>query len=219
MGRDQSLPHSICLESALDRLDEKLYVTWEERWRGSENEERLTGLGRRMFTVKKKVVHALAIQLAPHSIMEVGCGLGHILSVYHEAGLNCRGIDVSPTAVAVCCKKGLKAELKNVENETETFDLVSSDGMLEHFIHFEPMAQQMMRISRRHVLIIQPNHASFWGKTLPYLAELIKGDDNVLEYNYRITDFIDVFARNGFDVEENIPVFADVFRILLFKKR
>ncbi len=73
-----------------------------------------------------------------------------------------------------------------------------------------------MRLARRYVLIIQPNHASIMGKTLPYLAELIRGDDIVLEYNYRIGDFIDIFQRNGFDIRENIPVFMDVFRILLF---
>jgi SAM-dependent methyltransferase len=202
----------------LDELDEKLYDTWEERWSGSVTEERLTGLGRLMFRAKKRALSNILPVLAPKSIMEVGCGLGHILSVYHEAKLNCRGIDVSRTAVAVCRNKGLNVELKNVEDETETFDMVSSDGMLEHFIHFEPMAQEMMRISQRYVLIIQPNHGSFWGKTLPYLSELIKGEENVLEYNYRIIDFINIFERGGFSVVNNLPVFADVFRILVFER-
>ncbi len=37
---------------------------------------------------------------------------------------------------------------------------------------------------------IQPNHDSFWGKTLAYLAELLRGRENVFEYNYRIKDFV-----------------------------
>ena len=65
---------------------------------------------------------------------------------------------------------------------------------------------------------IQPNHDSFWGKTLAYLAELLRGRENVFEYNYRIKDFISVFENNGFKITENYPIFCDVFRLLLFKK-
>ena len=195
-----------------------LYEIWERRWQGSTDEEKLTQLGRLMFKAKEKAMLPLLATLSPEDVIEVGCGLGHILMVYHKLGLPCFGIDVSPTAIAVCQKKGLPVKLRAVEEETQQYDLVSSDGMLEHFINFEPMAQHMMRLSRRYVLIIQPNHASFMGKTLPYLAELIRGDDIVLEYNYRIGDFIEIFQRNGFQIQQNIPVFMDVFRILLFAK-
>ena len=196
----------------------KLYAVWEQRWHGSERQERLTRLGRRMFQAKERALTGLLQRLPRGDVIEVGCGLGHIMAVYGRAGWPCVGIDVSPTAIAVCRNKGLDVTLRAVEEETRTFDLVSSDGMLEHFLDFEPMARQLMRLSRRHVLIIQPNHGSFWGKTLPYLAELLRGDENVLEYNYRIQDFIDTFERGNFRIQENIPVFADVFRILLFAR-
>ncbi|MBF0602240.1 MAG: methyltransferase domain-containing protein [Nitrospirae bacterium] len=199
-------------------LNQQLYQEWEKRWLGSCEQERLTGLGRLMFRAKRGVIRSVLPSLAPTSIIEVGCGLGHILEVYHQAGLNCLGIDVSPSAIQVCTKKGLSVALKDVEQETRTFDLVSSDGMLEHFLNFEPMAKQMMRLSERHVLLIQPNHGSLVGKTLPYLAELIKGDQNVFEYNYRIADFIHVFAQSGFTVTTNLPIFFDVFRLLVFKR-
>ncbi|MBF0140511.1 MAG: methyltransferase domain-containing protein [Magnetococcales bacterium] len=202
-----------------DPFAEKLYRIWEERWKDSEYEERVTKLGLLMFRAKKLAVRNLLPVLIPSSIIDVGCGLGHILEVYQQAGYPCEGIDISPTAVWVCRNKGLRVDLKKVEDETRTFDLVSSDGMLEHFLNFEPMAHQMMRLSRRHVLIIQPNHDSFLGKILPCLSELIKGDDNVREYNYRICDFIDVFERSGFRVTHNLPVFLDVFRILVFALR
>ncbi|HIJ83581.1 MAG: SAM-dependent methyltransferase protein [Magnetococcales bacterium] len=200
-------------------FERKLYQAWEERWRDSQGLERLTGLGRLMFQAKKKVLRGVLPTLAPRSIIEVGCGLGHILEVYHQAGLDCVGIDISPSAIHICQKKGLRVELKNVDLETRSFDLVSSDGMLEHFLNFEPMARQMIRLSQRFVLLIQPDHSSFLGKTLPFLAELIKGDENVLEYNYRIGDFIDVFAQEGFEITINRPIFANVFRLLVFKRK
>ena len=108
--------------------------------------------------------------------------------------------------------------LRKMEDVKEQYDLVSSDGMLEHFLNFEPYAQHLMRISRRYVLLIQPNHDSFCGKTLAYLSELLRGDANVFEYNYRIRDFISVFSRYGFEIAKNSPIFFDVFRLLLFRK-
>ncbi|MBF0382154.1 MAG: class I SAM-dependent methyltransferase [Magnetococcales bacterium] len=195
-----------------------LYDVWERRWLGSESEEKLTRLGLMMFKAKSESLTQLVGILDIDGVIEVGCGLGHIQMVYQNMGLSTFGIDVSPTAITVCRNKGLDVELRAVEEESKQYDLVSSDGMLEHFLNFEPMAQHMMRLSKRYVLIIQPNHGSFMGKTLPYLAELLRGDDIVMEYNYRIDDFIDIFKRNGFVIRQNIPVFMDVFRILLFEK-
>lgn len=192
---------------------------WDRRWEGSEEKERLTFFGRLMFKAKKKALAGVLSDIRPASVLEVGCGLGHTLALYRDLGLNCRGIDISTHAVAVCRRKGLVAEVKALEEETEKFDLVSSDGMLEHFLNFEPPVLQLIEISSRYLLLIQPNHESFVGKTAVYLAELLRGGENVFEYNYRIRDFVNVFERNGFALARSIPVFFDVFRLLLFEKR
>jgi len=195
-----------------------LYETWDKRWKGSEEEERLTFIGKIMFKAKEKVLATAINDITNANVIEVGCGLGHTMEVYKKNGLNCVGIDVSSHAVSVCRNKGLNVTQRKLEDITEKYDLVSSDGMLEHFLNFEPYAQQLMNISKDYVLLIQPNHDSFWGKTLAYLAELLRGRENVFEYNYRIKDFITVFQNNGFMITGNYPIFCDVFRLLLFKK-
>ncbi|MBT6047530.1 MAG: class I SAM-dependent methyltransferase [Candidatus Scalindua sp.] len=195
-----------------------LYETWDKRWEGSEEEERLTFIGKIMFKAKEKVLATAINDITNANVIEVGCGLGHTMEVYKKNGLNCVGIDVSSHAVSVCRNKGLNVTQRKLEDITEKYDLVSSDGMLEHFLNFEPYAQQLMNISKDYVLLIQPNHDSFWGKTLAYLAELLRGRENVFEYNYRIKDFITVFQNNGFMITGNYPIFCDVFRLLLFKK-
>jgi len=195
-----------------------LYETWDKRWEGSEVEERLTFIGKMMFKAKEKVLTTTIKDIIIANVIEVGCGLGHTMEVYKSNGLNCVGIDVSSHAVSVCRNKGLNVSQLKLEDITEKYDLVSSDGMLEHFLNFEPYAQQLMNISKEYVLLIQPNHDSFWGKTLVYLAELLRGRENVFEYNYRIKDFITVFQNNGFKISGNFPIFCDVFRLLLFKK-
>jgi len=198
--------------------DNRINDIWDQRWEGSEESEKLTIIGRLMFKSKIKVLKDLINKHPVQTVIEVGCCLGHTMSVYSKMGLDCSGIDISKSAVNVCRMKGLNAELKNVEQETRTFDMVSSDGMLEHILHFEPLARHLMRISKKYVLLIQPNHESIVGKSLVFLAEILRSHENVHEYNYRIDDFISVFENNNFRIIENIPVFMDVFRVLVFEK-
>jgi len=201
-----------------DKLDEDLYDVWDKRWRDDNPFLLQTAIGLMMFRAKEKALARTVSGLDIQKVIEVGCGLGHTLSFYQKAGFDCIGIDTSSNAIAVCNKKGLSAVLQRVEDVNKQYDLVSSDGMLEHFLNFEPYARHMMRISSRFVLLIQPNHGSFCGKTLVYFAELFRKDKNVFEYNYRIEDFISVFSKYGFRIIQNRPIFFDVFRLLLFKK-
>ncbi|MBU1863831.1 MAG: class I SAM-dependent methyltransferase [Candidatus Omnitrophica bacterium] len=199
--------------------NKNLYTIWNAYWKGMDKTERLTVIGRLMFKAKVKALIALIPSIKTQSMIEVGCGLGYTLKVFHEAGIDSCGIDISSDAVTVCRNKGLQATVQKLEEVQDLYDLVSSDGMLEHFLNFEPYAQHMMRIARRYVLLIQPNHGSFVGKTLVYGAEILRRNHIVYEYNYRISDFIDVFNTQGFEIKQNIPVFFDVFRILLFEKK
>ncbi len=216
--------------------DETLLSTWDKRWEGSDISERLTFLGRMMFKAKEKAILKVLGTISFKTVIEVGCGLGYTMLVYKNAGYDCIGIDASKQAVEACRRKELNcrqitlSELSdNLEKEdvessiysnfdiSKKYDLVSSDGMLEHFLNFEPYAVQMMNISRKYVLLIQPNHDSFAGKTLAYLSELIKKDENVFEYNYRVADFISIFKKHRFNIVNNQPIFGDVFRLLLFQ--
>ena len=184
----------------------------------ADQDDRVSLLGRLMFRSKKKLLREIITGLTPESILEVGCGLGHTMSIYQELDLKYLGIDISSNAVEICRGKNLHAVQEDIENVTQTYELVSSDGMLEHFIDFEHYAKQLMRISNRYVLLIQPNHESFWGKTLVYLSAMIQPDKNVYEYNYRISDFISTFESNRFQNIKNLPFFFDFFRLLVFQK-
>ncbi|MBN2121333.1 MAG: class I SAM-dependent methyltransferase [Candidatus Omnitrophica bacterium] len=192
---------------------------WQERWKDASKIQQLTLLGRQAFKAKRKALEKIIKKIDVGKVIEVGCGLGYTLKVFKDAGLDCVGIDISPEAVSFCKKKALPAVQKRLEDVTEQYDLVSSDGMLEHFLDFEPYAKYLMRISRKYVLLIQPNHDSFRGKTLVYLAGLSRSKTNVYEYNYRIEDFVRVFKKNNFYLEQDNPVFFNMYRLLLFKKR
>jgi len=197
--------------------DELLYDDWDEFW-GKGEKEPMTIAGRIMTPVRMKALRNTVKSLDIKTAIDLGCGFGRTLQLFEEAGLDYMGIDVSPNAVAVCKKKGLNAKLEKLEEHLKQYDLVLSEGMLEHFLNFEPYAKHFMRMSRRYVLLMQPNHKSFMGRTLYYVALLVRGHVNVFEYNYQPEDFIAVFRNNGFKVIKNDPVFFNTSRLLLFEK-
>ncbi len=55
---------------------EALYETWDKRWEGSEEEERLTSIGKMMFKAKEKALATVIKDIAIANVIEVGCGLG-----------------------------------------------------------------------------------------------------------------------------------------------
>ena len=65
---------------------------------------------------------------------------------------------------------------------------------------------------------IQPNHESFVGKTAVFLAELFRGHENIFEYNYRISDFVESFRSNGCLLKGNHGIGFNIFRLLVFEK-
>jgi 2-polyprenyl-3-methyl-5-hydroxy-6-metoxy-1,4-benzoquinol methylase len=192
---------------------------WEKRWKGSGSAPRLTWLGRRMIAAKIRALKKILAGIDAVRMIEIGCGLGDTGQAFREAGLDYRGIDISATAVARSRSRGLHVEEKSLEEVEGTFDLVASDGLLEHILDFEKSAREMMRLSQNYVLLIQPNHDSLTGKTLAFLSEIFRKRANVFEYNYRIEDFLRVFERNGFVLVANRSIFGDVFRLLLFRRK
>jgi len=199
--------------------NKKLQEAWNSRWESSHTGRHSTFLSRQMMKAKKKIIRKILENIEAKTVIDVGCGIGRTLEVFRDTGLDYLGIDTSSEAISICRKKQLSVLHKDLDEVEETYDLVFSDGMLEHFLNFEPYAKKMMQISKKHVLLIQPNHGSFMGKTLVYFAELLRGRINVYEYNYRIHDFIDTFEENDFSICENHSIFLDVYRILLFERK
>ena len=198
---------------------EHIYRVWDQRWAGENDSNKVTIIGRLMFRAKSRLLAEVVPGLGGKSIIDVGCALGYTLEALCATGIETVGIDVSQNAVKACKARGLPVQHRDVKEVDERFDIVFSDGMLEHFINFEPFVEEFCRISNRFVVLIQPNHQSFIGKTAVYLADLIRGEDIVYEYNYRLTDFIRIFDEHNFRIEKNIPVFGDCFRLLVFEKK
>jgi SAM-dependent methyltransferase len=77
-----------------------------------------------------------ALDLAQGKVLDVGCGAGSHSLYLQEKGHKVKAIDISKGAIEVCKQREIKnAELKNILDETETFDtillLMNGTGVFE----------------------------------------------------------------------------------------
>ena len=127
--------------------DELLYREWDKHW---VEEEKMTLVGKVLCPIRINSMKNVIEQLDISSALDAGCGVGHLLKIFNEMGIaRYVGLDVSSRAVAICHQKGLNAKLGRLESEEEHYDLVAAEGMLEHFVNFEPFADHLMRGSRK----------------------------------------------------------------------
>lgn len=194
---------------------EKIYSRWDDRWKKTKKN---SFIGKKMFTAKKEALKNILEKVEFSTALDVGCGSGYLLEVFKNTGKEVKGIDVSESAVKACKSRGLPATQERLEDIDKTYDLVFSDGLLEHFLALEFYVRQLIRVSSKYIMIIQTNHESSFIRFSLWLETLLKKDVNVYEYNYRIQDFIDIFEKNGCKLIEKTGIFSRAFFLLVFKK-
>jgi SAM-dependent methyltransferase len=200
--------------------------SWNEIWRDFKG---LNWFGRRLKKEQRKVLKKILdeIKLPRNAkITDVGCGSGFTLALFREFGYkNCIGIDYSKNSLFLCKKlfdfKNGKdvflMDARDIKFSNNSFDLVFSEGLLEHFEDFLPIAEEFCRISKSWILLFQPNPASLvgWGKRF---VEKVKASW-AKEYFYRKEDYIKVFSKFGFDLISSGGINFNELMWLLFKRR
>ena len=175
--------------------------TWESEWKDF---KKSNFWGRRLHKEQKRTIKQILsnIKLTKNAkILDMGCGGGRTLSWFREFGYkNSIGIDNSKNSIKLCQQRGFRIKkdifLMNASRtkfKKNRFDLVFADGVLEHYKDFSPLVKEITRISKRYVLITQPNHFSFFGRVLKFF-----GRHTVFEYSYKIEDFKKAFKTQNF---------------------
>ncbi|MFZ3077753.1 MAG: class I SAM-dependent methyltransferase [Candidatus Aenigmatarchaeota archaeon] len=195
--------------------------TWNDEWNDFKG---LNFFGRKFAKGQKNVVRKfLERENLPKTakVLDFGCGSGRTLRMFRNLGFNNSiGVDVSPNSMKLCEKNdfivGKDVFLTKEEGTSfndNSFDLVFADGVLEHFEDFSPIVKEICRLSKKYILITQPNHFSLYGRILRKTEH-----KPVFEYTYRISDFEEAFAENGFRLAQISHFNFREHWALLFKK-
>lgn len=136
---------------------------WNDFW--SENESWLWIL---KFSPSYKMIINLfrAINLPKDAkILDAGCGTGKLASFWLNEGYDVLGIDISDAALTITGRKGIKTInadiLKGLPFRDNSFDLVYSDGLIEHFVDPEPILAELFRVSRKYIISTVPRISLF----------------------------------------------------------
>lgn len=111
----------------------------------------------RLFAARKIAALNAILPPAPATMLECGCGSAEVSAAMAAQGYDCTLLDASPAAIHVARRRferrGLHATytLGNVYSlpfPDNTFDVLTSFGLLEHFVDVEKVITEMTRVIR-----------------------------------------------------------------------
>lgn len=92
-------------------------------------------------------------KLISGNLLDVGCGIGDMLS-YVPGSI---GVDINPENVQFCQNRGLNAyhmQIDVLPFESDSFDTVLLDNVLEHLINPKALLSEIRRVLRPHGSLI-----------------------------------------------------------------
>ena len=140
-----------------------------------------------------------------YNILDIGCGAGAALSFCHEKGLRCFGFDISQRAIRLSQLKAeagvttLVADGERLPFGSQSFDIVSSLGSIEHFSSPHRGLEEINRVTKRggQVLLVVPN--SYW---LLNKFRLYKGTEQPQEMLATIGEWARLFRKHRLTVQK-----------------
>jgi SAM-dependent methyltransferase len=214
-------------ELPVDKKTEDVYTDWNSYWKDFNG---YTFVGRFLMKQSLAVVKTVlesdgTVIKKDAKIIDIGCGTGRTLAIFRSWGYsNIYGIDNSEESIKLCEQRGF---IKNKDvfvmdgmNTTfndDEFELVFSEGILEHFSDFTGFVNEMARINSKYILLIQPNHFSYFGKILNFLQDCLM--HNIKEFSYTVDDFKVSFEDVGYTLKYLKDSPQKDFWILLFEKK
>lgn len=115
-------------------------------------------------------------QTAPKTILDAGCGEGFTMTLLSNAGIRAAltGIDFSDDAITLARKTAptlniSKASIYALPFAQSSFDMVICSEVLEHLDNPDNAIAEIMRVSKKYVLVSVPNEPYF------QLANFLRG--------------------------------------------
>ena len=129
------------------------------------------------------------------TLLDIGCGRGEFLRGFIECGAKGFGVDQTDAAKKYCPSAELR--LANLENEPlpygdDTFDVVYSKSVVEHFYYPEKLVREMYRVLKPGGLVI--TLCPDWEFNIRNYFE-----DFTHRTPFTVTSLHDILVMNGFD--------------------
>lgn len=162
------------------------------------------------FLIKKfyNSLFSLITPLKPASILDAGCGEGFTMDKLTKFGVGkqIEGVEYSKGAISLGKKLFPNLTFRegsayNLPYRDNTFDLVVCTEVLEHLDNPTKVLREVMRVSKKHILISVPNEPFFMlgnfirGKNLSRL-----GNDPGHINHWTIISFLDFLKKNGLKI-------------------
>jgi ubiquinone/menaquinone biosynthesis C-methylase UbiE len=112
-----------------------------------------------IFSISRAEVNKILLSYPPCYVLDVGAGYGRISLFLKVHGFQVIAIDNNVRMVKICRNKGIEAKVMDafrLEFPSNSFDLVVSDGLLEHFENPLPLIKEQARVSRKWILNFIP---------------------------------------------------------------
>ena len=209
----------------IDLSVEDVLKLWEKEWTDySSVQESGSIVGKWLHSQRMNIIRKM-LKLIPKeaSTIDIGCGGGETLSLLRVSGFkNSIGIDLSPSAIKKSEKHGfIKNKDVFVMDGSKTpypdrnFVFVFSEGLWEHFKNPIPFIDEACRISDKYLMVVQPDHFSFFGGLVHWGWEKFS-KKGVLEYSFTMQFFIDNVARNGLKLVAKKSTYLNEQCVMLF---
>lgn len=167
---------------------------WEKYWK--HKEVKITINKKRMMKILNK--HAYK-----NKVLDAGCGSGFFSKYF--AGRDCEIISLDYSKEALKLTQELNPKIMPIRGnllctpfENGSFDLIFSDGLLEHYKNPTDILLEFKRILKKNGIIttFAPNKYSYWLFVKPFILKGIK------EYRFTLRELIKLHEKIGFKILE-----------------
>jgi len=148
---------------------------------------------RREVIGRRKYAQIAAYFEKPGKILDIGCGLGELLSIFQENGWDCLGVEFNELSAGYAREKfGLnimRESILDFQSDKRKFDCIMLWGVLEHFTQPVSVLEKVHELLRRGGLLVLevPNGDSllvgYYEKYGGYIDRIIEGDRHIMLFS------------------------------------
>jgi ubiquinone/menaquinone biosynthesis C-methylase UbiE len=194
-----------------ENRDESLYTHWTR----GEEENQIQLAFKNHWTLFKELMENEKDYNGGKRALEIGCGRGSLSCYFSDAGFDCSLIDLSSSvldiAQGIFKENNLKAKFivgdaNNIKITDNSFDVIYSIGLLEHFKDIKkPLEEQIRLLDKGGIWFgyIVPKYENNVQKDYEWINDVLRG------YHRKNNDIIDrkeTIYRSDFGSERYVPI-------------